>query len=272
LGFGERLSGDNGDLLLLVELGVELCELVGDLVDEDEALVLGQDGEEIHGDGGEVGGLGQDLVERGDFFFADATVLGEQSEIFRVLVEFGKVDHVFVDLEESGVLGSGGEKNTGIASFDGVLLAGRLVVGGGVNNLDVANRESFVGGRVGLNGRGHHGFLYGDWLGMHWFLFGDGLGDDGLFSDRLGNDGLGDDGFFNDGLGNDGLLNNGLGNDGLLNNRLGNNGLLNNYWLLNNSCNNWLFLFGSFSRRSVFRLAATFLFRSNFLLTRHQFL
>ena len=257
MGFGERLSGDNGDLLLLVELGVELCELVGDLVDEDEALVLGQDGEEIHGDGGEVGGLGQDLVERGDFFFADATVLGEQSEIFRVLVEFGKVDHVFVDLEESGVLGSGGEKNTGIASFDGVLLAGRLVVGGGVNNLDVANRESFVGGRVGLNGRGHHGFLYGDWLGMHWFLFGDGLGDDGLF---------------NDGLGNDGLLNNGLGNDGLLNNRLGNNGLLNNYWLLNNSCNNWLFLFGSFSRRSVFRLAATFLFRSNFLLTRHQFL
>ena len=148
MGSSESFSGDNGDLLLLVELGVEFRELVGDLVDEHEALVLGQDGEEIHGDGGEVGGLGQDPVEGSDFFFANATVLSQQSEIFRVLVELCKVDHVFVDVEESRVSGSGGEKNTGIASFDSVLLAGRLVVGRRLNNLDVANRESSVGRRV----------------------------------------------------------------------------------------------------------------------------
>ena len=54
-------------------------------------------------------------------------------------MELTEVNHVFVDVEESGVVGSGGEKNTGIATFNSVLLAWRLVVGGGVDNLDVAN-------------------------------------------------------------------------------------------------------------------------------------
>ena len=139
LDFGELRSRDNGDLLLLVEFTVQLNVPLRDLANEYETFVLGQHGQEVHRDGVELSSLLEDAVEVLDFLFADTTVLGEEFEVFGVLVELTEVNHVFVDVEESGVVGSGGEKNTGIATFNSVLLAWRLVVGGGVDNLDVAN-------------------------------------------------------------------------------------------------------------------------------------
>ena len=76
----ELRGGDDGDLLLLVELLVELGVLLSDHVKSVEALVLGEDGEELEGSFGEWSGLLEGLVELADLVGADTTVLGEEAE------------------------------------------------------------------------------------------------------------------------------------------------------------------------------------------------
>lgn len=151
-GGGEAVGGDDGDLLFLVELLVELGVLFGDLLDEHEALVFGEDFDEADGDCVEVACLLETLVELTDFLDADTRVLGEELEALRVGVELAQELHVFVDVVEGGLLGSGCEEDASVAARDGVFLGGRLVVGSRLNLLHIAQGEGSEQGLV--NGGG----------------------------------------------------------------------------------------------------------------------
>ena len=139
---GETVGGDDGDLLLLVELLVELAVLLGDLLDEHQALVLREHLDEADGNLVEVTGLLKASVELSDLLDTDTSILGEQLEGLGVGVEFTEESHVFVDIIKSGLLRGGCEEHGSIAPWDGVFLGGGLVVRGGLNFLDITEGES----------------------------------------------------------------------------------------------------------------------------------
>lgn len=145
---GEAVGREDGDLLLLVELLIELGVLVGNLLDEHETLVLSKDLNEADGDLVEITGLLQALVELLDLLEANTSVLGEELEGLGVAVELGQELHVLVHFIEGACLRSGGEEHGGVAARDGVLLGGGLVVGSRLDALDVAQRERLVEGIV----------------------------------------------------------------------------------------------------------------------------
>ncbi len=134
---GEAVSRNDGDLLFLVELLIELGVLLSDLLDEHEALVLGEDLDEADGHVVEVTGLAQACVEGADLLAADTCVLGEHLEALAVGVDLAKEFHVFEHTVKGAVLGGSGEKDGCIAAWDGVLLGGGLVVGSRLNLLDI---------------------------------------------------------------------------------------------------------------------------------------
>lgn len=133
----QLIGRNDGDLLLLVELLVQLLVFAGDVLDVDQTLVLSQHGQEVHGAGVEWGDGFEGLVKFTDFFQADTAVFGELSEHLGVGVEFGKVHHVLVHVEESGLLGGSGEQNVGVATFDGVFIGRCFVVWGGINSSNI---------------------------------------------------------------------------------------------------------------------------------------
>ena len=141
---GEAVGGDDGDLLLLVELLVELGVLLGDLLDEHEALVLGEDLDEAGGHVVEVAGLAQARIEGADLLAADAGVLRELLEALAVRVELADELHVLEHVVERALLGGGREENGRVAAWDRVLLRRGLVVGGRLNLLNVTKSEWLV--------------------------------------------------------------------------------------------------------------------------------
>lgn len=134
---GEAVSRNDGDLLFLVELLVKLGVLLSDLLDEHQALVLGEDLNEADGNFVEVAGLTQTCVEGADLLATDTGILGEHLETFAVSVDLSKEFHVFEDVVKGTVLGGGGEKDGCVAAWNGVLLRGGLVVGSRLNLLDI---------------------------------------------------------------------------------------------------------------------------------------
>ena len=67
----------------MVELGV-LCS---DLLDKVETLVLSEDSEEMKSSAAKWSCFLESLVEHGDFFGANAAILGEETELLAVLVD-----------------------------------------------------------------------------------------------------------------------------------------------------------------------------------------
>ena len=126
----EGLSRDDRDLFLLVFGLVQLDVLVSNLADEVQALVVGKNGQEVERGVAEGGSLLEGHVQLSNFFAANATVLGEEAEGLTVLVDFLQVAHIFVHGVKGILLGSGREKNAGVATLDGVLLLRGLVVSG----------------------------------------------------------------------------------------------------------------------------------------------
>ena len=163
---GKFSGGDDGDLLLLVELLVQLGVLLGDVVDLVQTLVLGQDGQETHGGFAEGSRLLERGVKLGDLFAADATILGEQTELLAVSVDLLHEAQVLVHVVQIAVLRSCGEKHARVAALNGVLLGGWLVIWGRFNNLDVSDREGLEEGSVEwIHSRSSSGWL-GCWLGL----------------------------------------------------------------------------------------------------------
>jgi len=150
LGGGELLGRDNGDLLLLVEGLVELGVLGGNEVQVGESLVLGEDLDELDGEGVEIGKRLQSLVELLDFLGANACVLRELLERLRVLVQLLEVGEVLVDRVQSLLLRGGREEHSGVPALNSVVLGGGLVVGGRLNLLHVSNVEASEEGLVDL--------------------------------------------------------------------------------------------------------------------------
>lgn len=126
---GVELGGrDDGDLLLLVELLVELGVLVGDVVEAVETLVLVQHLDESLGGSADTSNFLEDLVELSNLLRSDALVLSEESEHVAVLVDLLEVVHILVDVVEVAVHGGSGEEYAGVTALNGVFLGGRLVV------------------------------------------------------------------------------------------------------------------------------------------------
>jgi len=156
---------------------VEFLVLLGDFLQVDQTLVLGEDGQEVESNVAELGSLAEGFVQLLDFFAADTTVLGEESELFAVRVEFCQVHHILVDGEESLLLGGSREENGSVTAFDGVLHAGWLVIWGRVALLDVTNGEwgEKVSGHFIERGgaSGTHGLL---WCSTNWLCLSKWLG------------------------------------------------------------------------------------------------
>ena len=126
---GVELRGrDDGDLLLLVELLVELGVLVGDAVEAVETLVLVQHLNESLGGSADTSNFLKDHVELSNLLRSDALVLSEESEHFAVLVDLLEVAHILEDVVEVAVHGGSGEEYAGVTAINGVFLGGRLVV------------------------------------------------------------------------------------------------------------------------------------------------
>lgn len=83
----------------------------------------------------------QGSVELLDLARSDTTILSEQEESFRIVVETLKVDKVLVDWVESFLLRSCSEKNASISSLDGILDDGGLMVWGTINLIDRSDAE-----------------------------------------------------------------------------------------------------------------------------------
>ena len=135
---GETVGGNDGDLLLLVELLVKLGVLLGDLLDVHEALVLGEDLDEADGDLVEVASLLKANVEGADLLNTDTGVQSEHLEALRVLVKLAQEFHVFVHIVEGAVLRCSCKENCCVSAWDGVFLGRGLVVGSRLNPLDIS--------------------------------------------------------------------------------------------------------------------------------------
>lgn len=138
---GEAVRGDDGDLLFFVELLVELGVLLGDLLDEHQTLVLSEHLDETDGHCVEVSCLLKALVELTDLLNANSGILGEKLEALRVSVELAQELHIFIHVVESTFLRGSCEEHASIATWDGVFLGGRLVVGSRLDLLHVSERE-----------------------------------------------------------------------------------------------------------------------------------
>ena len=138
----QLLRRDDGDLLFLVELLVELRVLLSDLRNEVETLVLSKNRHELEGSVAEGSRLAESLVQLGDFSTTDSTVLGEETELLTVPVQLADVLEILVHAKEVTILRGSGEEDAGVTSLDSVLLRGWLVVGGRVNLADITHGES----------------------------------------------------------------------------------------------------------------------------------
>jgi len=139
LGGGEGSSRDDSDLLLLVEGSVVPLVLLGDFLDEVKTLVFGKNFHESHSLGAERSSFKESSVESLDFSLTDTLVIGEHSEVFRVLVEVTDVRHVFVDSKELLVHRCGGEQDRGVPSFDSLFLDGADVSFNGVDSGNISS-------------------------------------------------------------------------------------------------------------------------------------
>ena len=81
-------------------------------------------------------------VELLDFFGTNTSVLGEEVESLRVIIECLNIGEVFINGKEGLLLRCSGEENTGISSLDGILGNWRLVIWGTVDLLDGSDTES----------------------------------------------------------------------------------------------------------------------------------
>lgn len=141
LGTAEGLGRDNGDLLLLVEGSVVSSVLVGDFLDEVKTLVFDKDFHESEGSGVEGGSLKEGSVKLFDFMLSNTLVIGEHSEVFRVLMEVSNVRHVLVDGVEGFSLRSSSEEDGSVSTLNHTgLLDGALVSLDRVDNGDVTSR------------------------------------------------------------------------------------------------------------------------------------
>ena len=138
----QLLRRDDGDLLFLVELLVELRVLLGDLRNEVETLVLSKNRHELEGSVAEGSRLAESLVQLGDFGTTNSAVLGEETELLTVPVQLADVLEILVHAKEVTILRGSGEEDAGVTSLDSVLLGGWLVVGGRVNLADITHGES----------------------------------------------------------------------------------------------------------------------------------
>jgi len=136
---GERLSGDDGDLLLLVELLVQLDVAGCNSTDVSESLVLSQHFKELNGQRMELAEGVEGLVEQLDLSGSDTCVLSEELERFRVVVQGLNVANVFVNCVQGLVFRSRREEHGGVSSLNGVLLTGRLVAWSALDLLHISN-------------------------------------------------------------------------------------------------------------------------------------
>ena len=81
-------------------------------------------------------------VELLDFFGANTSVLGEEVESLRVVIECLNIGEVFINGIEGLLLRGSGEENTGISSLDGILGNWGLVIWSTVDLLDASDTES----------------------------------------------------------------------------------------------------------------------------------
>jgi len=81
-------------------------------------------------------------VELLDFFGTNTSVLGEEVESLRVVIECLNIGEVFINGIEGLLLRGSGEENTGISSLDGILGNWGLVIWGTVDLLDASDTES----------------------------------------------------------------------------------------------------------------------------------
>jgi len=172
LGGRQSRGRDDGDLLLLVELLVQLGVLGANLFDVEKTLVLSENGQEMESSLTERSSFSEGLVELIDFFGSDATILGEETEGIAVTVQFMKVLRVFVHSEEGIVLGGSGEQNARVAALNGIFLRGWLVVGSRLDLTDVSKvkrlEQSFGKRIIGFRfGRISLGFRFGCGFGLH---------------------------------------------------------------------------------------------------------
>ena len=138
---GEAVGGNHSDLLFFVELLIELGVLLGNLLDEHQALVLCEDLDEADGHLVEVTGLAQTCVEGADLLATDTGILCELLEAFTVCVELSNEFHVFEYIVKSSLLGGGCEEDGCIAPWDGILLGRGLVIRSRLNLLNVTESE-----------------------------------------------------------------------------------------------------------------------------------
>jgi hypothetical protein len=138
---GEAVGGNHSDLLFFVELLIELGVLLGNLLDEHQALVLGEDLDEADGHLVEVTGLAQTCVEGADLLATDTGILCELLEAFTVGIELSNEFHVFEYIVKSSLLGGSCEEDGCIAAWDGILLGRGLVIRSRLNLLNVTESE-----------------------------------------------------------------------------------------------------------------------------------
>jgi hypothetical protein len=81
-------------------------------------------------------------VELLDFFGTNTSVLGEEVESLRVVIECLNIGEVFINGIEGLLLRGSGEENTGISSLDGILGNWGFVIWGTVDLLDASDTES----------------------------------------------------------------------------------------------------------------------------------
>ena len=135
----KRLSRDDRNLFLTIQLLVELLVLVGNTIDEDKALVLSQDLEELVGRRVEISNRLESLIELSDFFRTHSSVLSKIAEGLRVLVKRLQVDNVLVYGVKSALGRSGGKKNGSVATLHRVLRGWRLVIRGTLDLRNIAD-------------------------------------------------------------------------------------------------------------------------------------
>ena len=138
---GERSGGNNGDLFFSVELGVELLVSLSDFLDVHQFFVFLEDFNESDCDWLDSSDLDESVSELPNLSRSNTSVLSEELEGFRVLVQKLDIFHVFVNFVKSFLSGGAAEKNTSISSLNCVLNRWGQVIWSGVNHLDVSNGE-----------------------------------------------------------------------------------------------------------------------------------
>ena len=87
----------------------------------------------------EISNIFQTLVECLHFSHSDTSILGEESEIFWIVVEVGKILEVLVNVVKSSLFGCRNKQNVGVSTFDCVFLRWWSVISNFISDSDISN-------------------------------------------------------------------------------------------------------------------------------------